>query len=329
MRVILFLFFSFFYLSNISIGQITSPLLQGSPFITNYSNDEYLERGKNWGISQGEDGKMYFANNYGLVAFNGYDWEILAQPNNSSEIRSFAIKNDDIFIGAVSEIGILSRSQKEDYTYRALNHLISDSSFQFNDVRDIIINEEKVFFLTDNGLMVLSNDSIQIYGKGIPFRASAKGIQELIFVANEYGIFRFEDDELEHITTEEQFLGFAMEFVLPIKEDVYLIGTDTKGIFIYNKGKINQWNSATNQFFVKNHLTSATILNKNELIFGSIHEGLIITDYDGEIVNIINEKDGLFDHNILSIYKDRKGNIWTAVDGSFAYIELNLSLIHI
>ena len=78
-----------------------------------------------------------------------------------------------------------------------------------------------------------------------------------------------------------------------------------------------------NTFFQVNHLQHATIFNKRYLLFGSLQQGLIMTDYDGNVVDVINEKDGLLDHNILSLYKDNLGNIWTAVDGSAAYIELN------
>ena len=52
----------------------------GSPLITNYASDFYSVAGKNWEIAQGQDGKMYFANNYGLVEFDGYDWERVGQP---------------------------------------------------------------------------------------------------------------------------------------------------------------------------------------------------------------------------------------------------------
>ncbi len=316
-----FLFFTLF--AQIVLGQKNIPLSFGSPFITNYTHEDYLETGKNWEITQGNDGRMYFANNYGLVQFDGYEWKRIGQPNNQSELRSFGIHKDRIYIGGTSEIGYFQNDTRGHSQYHVLNDFINDPTFTFNDVWDIATFKERIFFLTDNGMMMYVNDSVQIIGKGIPFRASAYGIDELIFAANDKGLFRFSNNQLTHLTPDKSFKDLQIRFILAIHPKTYLVGTDKRGVLVYDSKKLKLWNVRNQAFFIKNHLTNATILNKKYLLFGSLHEGLLMTDYDGNIVNIINEKDGLLDHNILSLYKDKQGNIWTAVDGSIAYLELN------
>lgn len=305
------------------LGQSNLTLPFGSPFITNYADENYLQAGKNWDIAQAENGLLYFANDYGLIEFDGYNWQRIGQPNNQSELRSFAIDGHRIYIGGTAEIGFFEKNEMGRFIYTELNHLLTDNSFSFNDVRNIAIFKEYVFFLTDNGILIYKDDHITILGQGISFRAFTFGIDELVFGANETGLFRFIDNELIPISNKNDFVGLQIEFLLTTQPDTYLVGTNTKGVFQYKGGKLNIWNDKNQALFIKNHLRHATILNKDFLLFGSLHEGLILTDYQGRVLKIINENNGLLDHNIRAIFKDKQGNIWTSVDGSVAYIELN------
>ena len=323
MKKLLIPFYFLFMYFQPAQGQRESILSPGSPFITNYTDDDYLDLGKNWGIAQGEDGQMYFANNYGLVQFDGYEWQQIGQPNNQSELRSFIIADDRIYIGGTSEIGYFEKDKLGVLNYVELNQLITDSTFTFNDVWDIAWFKERVFFLTDYGILMYANDSIQVLGKGIPFRSSTYGIDELVFGANERGLFRYTENDLEELTDPISFDKIQIEFLLTIQPGNYLIGTNTKGILKYNDGKIHVWNPENQPFFLENHPREVSILNKDHLLFGSLHGGIILTDYQGNVVNVINENNGLLDHNIRSIFKDKQGNIWTAVDGSVAYVEFN------
>lgn len=307
------------------LGQNAPATPLGSPFITNYSSEFYSVAGKNWDIGQGEDGKMYFANNYGLVEFNGYDWQRIGQPLNQSELRSFALAGERIYIGGTSEIGYFDRNSRGQLRYHILNELIQDALFNFNDVRAICSYQERVFFLTDQGIMIYdeATQSISIQGRGIPFRAWTSGRDEIVFAANGAGIFRYRDDELRQITDYQAYSNLHIEFIQSIRPGTYLLGTDKSGVLIFEQGSIKPWNAGNQAYFKQIYLNRATILNKDQLIFGSLHEGLLVTDYQGNIQYKITENDGLPDHSILSLYKDHQGNIWTAMDEGVSYLELN------
>ncbi|MBX2870960.1 MAG: hypothetical protein KTR30_02645 [Saprospiraceae bacterium] len=306
-------------------GQEASSLPLGSPFITNYASEFYSVAGKNWDIGQGEDGKMYFANNYGLVEFNGYDWQRIGQPLNQSELRSFALTAERIYIGGTSEIGYFDRNSRGQLNYHILNDLILDTAFAFNDVRAICTYQERVFFLTDQGIMMYKeqSDSISLLGRGIPFRAWSSGRDEIVFAANEAGIYRFQNDDLVLLSDYQTYPNLHVEFIQSIRPGTYLIGTDKSGVLIFEQGKIRIWNPLNQEHFKQIYLNRAIILNKDQIIFGSLHEGLLVTDYQGNIHYKITEKDGLPDHSILSLYKDHQGNIWTAMDEEVSYLELN------
>ena len=66
------IFINFLCLISI-IGQSTNI---GTPFITNYLNETYQAGTQNWDIQQHPNGFMFFANNNGLLQFDGVNWTI-------------------------------------------------------------------------------------------------------------------------------------------------------------------------------------------------------------------------------------------------------------
>ena len=48
----------------------------GLPGIQNYARSEYKGGTQNWSLAQAGNGMMYFANNDGLVEFDGAHWSI-------------------------------------------------------------------------------------------------------------------------------------------------------------------------------------------------------------------------------------------------------------
>ena len=69
----------------------------GTPFIRNYSRANYQAGSQTWDIEQGENGMMYFANNNGLLEFDGKYWNVYPLPNNSI-IRSIGMRMTILFM---------------------------------------------------------------------------------------------------------------------------------------------------------------------------------------------------------------------------------------
>ena len=60
-------------ISGLLYGQIKTI---GTPFIHNYSRENYRAGSQTWDIEQGKNGMMYFANNDGLLEYDGKHWNI-------------------------------------------------------------------------------------------------------------------------------------------------------------------------------------------------------------------------------------------------------------
>ncbi|MFK7982561.1 MAG: hypothetical protein AB8G86_21450 [Saprospiraceae bacterium] len=84
------------------VGQATNI---GIPFTTNYPNEIYQAGTQNWDIDQHPNGFMFFANNNGLLQFDGLNWELFPL-NNKTIARSIHItKEGRIYVGGQGTFG--------------------------------------------------------------------------------------------------------------------------------------------------------------------------------------------------------------------------------
>src|SRR5688572_23600643 len=128
------LLFSFLLLTNEMLsGQNSIGLSE----VTNYSKLSYSAGAQNWDVKQDTNGIMYFANNEGLLTFDGSYWNLYHLPNHTV-VRSLEIKNEKIYVGAQNEIGFFSPDKSGKLAYTSLKPLLPASESSFPDVWNIV-----------------------------------------------------------------------------------------------------------------------------------------------------------------------------------------------
>lgn len=127
---------------------------QQLPPIVKYSKDIYNAGIQNWMISQDNHRFMYFANNDGLLEFNGSKWILNSSPNETI-IRAVKCINDKIYTGAFMEFGYWQRASNGQLNYTSLSDSIKDK-----------INDDEQFwgiFPFDNWILFQSLEKIYAY----------------------------------------------------------------------------------------------------------------------------------------------------------------------
>jgi AraC family transcriptional regulator, chitin signaling transcriptional activator len=86
-------YFLFFFVLNclLSFSQELPPILKYSPSIYGAGN-------QNWMISQDKQHFVYFANNDGLLQYNGSSWNLYKSPNETI-IRSVKVIDNKVYTG--------------------------------------------------------------------------------------------------------------------------------------------------------------------------------------------------------------------------------------
>lgn len=95
------------------------PVKFGQPRVINFPKSTYHADHQNWCIDQDERGTLYFANNDGLLTFDGLSWKTFPLPNKMI-MRSLDVQPAGrIFTGSYEEFGFWERDKRGElqYTY--------------------------------------------------------------------------------------------------------------------------------------------------------------------------------------------------------------------
>lgn len=111
--------------------------------------------------------------------------------------------------------------------------------------------------------------------------------------------------------------------MLGVSENKILVGTETDGLFLFENNLLSRWEVPVNDFLIENRLYCAAALPGNYYAFGTILNGLVIADKNGEIVKTLNTTNGLHNNTILSIYADIDNNLWLGLDNGIDLIEMS------
>src|SRR6056297_1146870 len=77
----------------------------GIPSIRNYDRDEYMAGRQIWDVAQNEHNVIYFANNSGVLEFDGTHWQLFPL-SNRSVVRAVAVDDSGrVYAGGFNDFG--------------------------------------------------------------------------------------------------------------------------------------------------------------------------------------------------------------------------------
>ena len=106
---------------------------QEFPPIVKYSSSVYGAGNQSWMISQDDQNYLYFANNDGLLEYNGTTWQLYPAPNETI-IRSVKVIGTKIYTGCYMNFGYWTRQTNGKLKYTSLsdtikNKILDDEQF--------------------------------------------------------------------------------------------------------------------------------------------------------------------------------------------------------
>ncbi|WP_321540699.1 hypothetical protein [Flavobacterium piscinae] len=126
---------------------------QELPPIIKYAPNTYKAGNQNWMISQNKQNFMYFANNDGLLEFNGSEWILYPSPNESI-LRSVKVIEDRIYTGCYMEFGYWERNQNGLLKYKSLSEKIKSKILDDEQFWNILQFDHWVIFQSLNQIFI-------------------------------------------------------------------------------------------------------------------------------------------------------------------------------
>lgn len=301
--------------------------LTGTPQIVNFTKNTYGADSRNWSVAQNNDGILFFGNGEGLLSFNGAKWTINKLPDNQT-VRAVAVDNNGrIFTGGYGEFGYWEALPKGPLTYTSLNAQVEKPIFKKEEVWKILPAADGVFFQSFSQLYRYRNNkvtSIELPGNlMLIFSIRGKDYIQVL----ERGLYLVnKDNSATKINGSDVFNDKKIISIIPFINNSVLIGTVKHGFYIYDGFSVQKWDSEAGDFIQQNDLNAGIQIDDNRYAFGTIQNGLIISDAQGRIIHHINRQKGLQNNTVLSLYKDFAGNIVAPLDNGIDYIVINSAL---
>ncbi len=299
----------------------------GTPDVKNYPRTIYNAGSQNWDIVQAENGKMYFANNNGLLEFDGFYWYLYQLPNKSVIRSVLQTKDNRIYAGGFNEFGYFLPDESGKLEFHSLVHLINNGNKDFGEVWKIHEHADGIIFQSFEQLMIYSNEKLELIMAPKQFHFSFIVDNELYVNDLEYGLLRYAMGKIFPLNGLEKLRGKEIWGLLSYNNQL-LIATSSDGVFLYNGNNLKNWQPDISAFLQKNQVFSLLKTRSGSLVFGTIQNGVLICHPNG-IIQHINMHDGLQNNTILCIEEDYLGNIWLGSDHGIDYLETNSPLTKI
>ena len=319
------LLYIFIFLLTLSVNSIAEMINIGVPYIHNFPRREYRGGTQNWSVAQDNHGFMYFANNEGLLLFDGVSWQMHRMPNLSIVRSVFIDKTGQIYVGAYNELGKMDVGKNGKTEFRSLKKYLPKDYLNFDDVWNITSYENQIVYQSYNFAFLFRNDSVvSVIKAPSRFQNSYRVNDRLFFNDQEKGLMEYTGNGLQALAGCEKIKGEEIWAVLPFNRGGNLmIFSLNKGIFIYDGKELKEWNVPINSLLKQKQIFSAIVIQEKYYAIGTIQDGVIIIDESGNIIQHINKQNGLQNNTILKVFADRVGNLWLGLDNGIDYLNVN------
>lgn len=286
----------------------------GIPTIINYSRQAYNAGNQNWSIGQDSNGIMYFANNKGLLVFDGTSWRTYPLPGGTI-VRSLAIGDSNkIYVGGQGEFGYFFPAKNGELSYTSLKNLVPQKDNDFADVWNICSWQQRIFFRSNKKIFELEGNVITVH-KSIDW--AFMGITPAGLIAWEFTnklvtYHRGEWVPVIRVGTLPQ--DVRLTTALPIGKDSILLCTLNHGLYLLKKDTVSWFDAPGIKNVIGKNIYSACLLSPDRIALVTNIVGCIIINKRGEFIQRFSKKEGIQSNNILSIKLDQDKNLWLGLD---------------
>ncbi len=298
------------------------------PFVRNYTRDNYQSGTQNWKITQSESEIMYFANNNGLLEFDGENWRTFPI-ENFTNVRSALVATDKkIYAGAFNEFGYYEENRNGKLSYHSLRKLV-DGIHDLHEIWEIHEADNNViYFQSDSYVIKYFDEKIKTFHFDSRIDIS-NYVHNILFVASvSKGVQILNGDLFIQMPGSELLQNKRVSAILPYGEKSVLFATSFHGVFIYDGLSIKPFVTEIDNFLKENQVFCAAT-NGSQIVYGTVQKGVVIQNLEKNEIMYINTYSGLQNNTVLSVFFDKNQNLWLGLDKGIDYVLLDTPILEI
>ncbi|MDP4238565.1 MAG: triple tyrosine motif-containing protein [Bacteroidota bacterium] len=303
-------------------------VIQGStfaiqPLVRNYNRKVSMAGTQNWHIIQHKNDWMYFANNMGLLEFDGHRWSTYPI-RNYTNVRSLCYDEqaDRIYAGAFNEFGYYARNSSGILVYHSLIDKIKPADRNFTEIWNIHKMDNSVFFQGDKEIFLYKGNKMRRFYFKNKIDCSSVVNNSFIISNTQDGPSFLNGNMFMKFPNADLLKNKKICAILPFEKTKILFVTDFYGLFVYNGEKVESFKTDLDSFLSENQVFCATI-EGSKLALGTVRDGLVVKDLINNATLFSNTSSGMQNNTILSIAFDHQHNLWLGLDKGIDYVLIN------
>lgn len=295
---------------------------QELPPIVKYPQSVYLAGNQNWMITQDKKHSVFFANNEGLLEFNGANWILYPSPNETI-LRSVYAIDDKIYTGAYMEFGYWSRKTNNELEYKSLSSKIKDKLIDDEQFWNILNYEQWIIFQSFDRIYIYDTktEAFNIISESPTIIKSFVVNNAIYFHVINKGLYEIEKGKSKLISDDPVFLNNKIVNLFFINEEL-IVQTEFIGFYKFNNGKLTKFSTEADSEIASSNVYSSLLLSDGNFAVGTISNGVFILTNKGEIKYHLTQNKGLSNNTALSLFEDADKNLWIGLDNGINCINL-------
>ncbi len=309
--------------SLLFLTPVLSQTQLGRPIITNYSYEDYKANPTNWWALEDDKGILYFANNGGVLMFDGVNWNLIELPNSGA--RSLA--QDDqgrIHVGGNGEIGYLEANDIGKLEFISLLDKVPEAHKEFADVWEIDYYKGRIIFRTSNKLYCWDGTKMKVLVSEDAYHVGSI-INDIYYLRiwNKGLCYMTEDDTFEVVPGGERFKDERIYVILPYDEKRLLLGSRKNNFIIFDGENYTPFKTEIDNLLKGSLYLPGIALENGNFVINSFGEGTFIMDHDGKLLQRFGSDNGLQDGSTSFTFIDSRNVLWLPLFNGISKVNLN------
>lgn len=309
-------------------AQIT-PAAEGAglPIVRNYDHRDFGAEVQNWDVLQGDNGIVYFANNAGVLEFDGRTWRVIELPSHVG-VRSLARDSREhgrIYVGAMGDFGFLTPDAAGELVFKSLLPSEARRERGFNEIINPVVTTSGIYFNLRRSVCRWLDDQLRCRDTEAPISGIFAADDRAFVQQANAGLLEIVDSSVRPVPGGERFAGEDITFVLsyPVGESQrLLIGTRRFGLFLHDGQSFQPFGSDLRDPRKEDQLLGAAVLADRSLALATRLRGVLVADEHGHLRQQIDRTRGLMTNHVHAVWPDQQGGLWLALQHGISRIEL-------
>ena len=300
----------------------------GRPLIHNYNRRDFGAEVQQWDVIQDARGIMYFANNAGVLEFDGRNWRLIELPSRLG-VRALALDSTGsgrIYVGAGGDFGYLVPDAAGQLQFTSLLPPEAKQDRSFDQVfTPVSAANGRVYFQARTKMCRWSGGQVDCRELDSALSRIFPANGKLYVQQQGVGLMEMKDDSMHLVPGGDRFATEDIRIVLPYSSDAggrILVGLRGGELFLQHGGAFEMFGPAVRDSRLEERLIDGTVLPNGWFAFGTRFRGLLIVDRQGRLLNQVDRTAGLQDNYVHSVLADRQGGVWLALQTGASRVEV-------